>query len=78
MSQHEFSIAFRIPLATIKNWEQGRRAPDAPAAAYLQAIARQPQVIREALATRAIAFERYGRRVMRPRSSGAGCDKASK
>jgi putative transcriptional regulator len=78
MSQHEFSIAFRIPLATIKNWEQGRRAPDAPAAAYLQAIARQPQVIREALATRAIAFERYGRRVMRPRSSGAGCDNASK
>jgi putative transcriptional regulator len=49
MSQHEFADAFRIPLATIKNWEQGRRAPDAPAAAYLQAIARQPQVIREAL-----------------------------
>ena len=35
MSQHEFADAFRIPLATIKNWEQGRRAPDAPAAAYL-------------------------------------------
>jgi putative transcriptional regulator len=49
MSQHEFASAFRIPLATIKNWEQRRRAPDAPAAAYLQAIARQPQVIREAL-----------------------------
>jgi putative transcriptional regulator len=49
MSQHEFAGAFRIPLATLKNWEQGRRAPDAPAAAYLQAIARQPQIIREAL-----------------------------
>jgi putative transcriptional regulator len=49
MSQHEFASAFRIPLATIKNWEQRRRAPDAPAAAYLQAIARQPQVIRDAL-----------------------------
>ena len=49
MSQHEFANAYRIPLSTLKNWEQGRRAPDAPAAAYLQAIARRPQVIREAL-----------------------------
>jgi putative transcriptional regulator len=49
MSQHAFAVAYRIPLATLKNWEQGRRAPDAPAAAYLQAIARKPQVIRDAL-----------------------------
>jgi putative transcriptional regulator len=49
MSQHEFADAFRIPLATLKNWEQGRRAPDAPASAYLRAIARRPQLIREAL-----------------------------
>lgn len=49
MSQREFAVAFQIPLATIKNWEQGRRAPDAPAAAYLKAIARQPKAIREAL-----------------------------
>jgi putative transcriptional regulator len=52
MSQNEFAGAFRIPLATLKNWEQRRRAPDAPAAAYLQAIARQPQAIREALQLR--------------------------
>lgn len=38
MSQHRFAIAYRIPLATLKNWEQGRRYPDAPAAAYLRAI----------------------------------------
>jgi putative transcriptional regulator len=49
MSQHEFADAFHIPLATLKNWEQGRRSPDAPAAAYLQAIARRPRIIREAL-----------------------------
>lgn len=49
MSQHEFASAFRIPLATLKNWEQGRRAPDAPAAAYLQAISRRPHLIRDAL-----------------------------
>jgi len=49
MSQQEFADAYHIPLATLKNWEQGRRAPDAPAAAYLQAISRKPQVIRDAL-----------------------------
>jgi putative transcriptional regulator len=49
MSQQNFSQAYRIPLATLKNWEQGRRQPDAPAAAYLQAIARRPREIREAL-----------------------------
>jgi putative transcriptional regulator len=49
MSQHEFAEAFRIPVATVKNWEQGRRVPDAPAAAYLQVIARRPDMILEAL-----------------------------
>jgi putative transcriptional regulator len=49
MSQHQFSAAFRIPLATLKNWEQGRRQPDAPAAAYLQAIAKRPTEIKDAL-----------------------------
>jgi putative transcriptional regulator len=49
MSQQRFAETYRIPLPTLKNWEQGRRSPDAPAAAYLQAIARQPKVIKEAL-----------------------------
>jgi putative transcriptional regulator len=49
MSQNQFSTAYRIPLATLKNWEQGRRQPDAPASAYLQAIARRPSEIRDAL-----------------------------
>jgi putative transcriptional regulator len=49
MSQSEFARAYRIPLATLKGWEQGRRQPDAPAAAYLQVIARKPKEAREAL-----------------------------
>jgi len=49
MSQTEFARAFRIPLATLKGWEQGRRQPDAPAVAYLTAIAKRPREIREAL-----------------------------
>lgn len=49
MSQQRFAIAFRIPLPTLKNWEQGRRNPDAPAAAYLLAIKRKPKEIMEAV-----------------------------
>jgi putative transcriptional regulator len=49
MSQSEFAKKYRIPLPTLKNWEQGRRQPDAPAAAYLHAIARRPREISEAL-----------------------------
>lgn len=49
MSQQRFAETYRIPLPTLKNWEQGRRAPDAPAAAYLYAISRQPTAIKEAL-----------------------------
>jgi putative transcriptional regulator len=51
MSQQEFSAAYRIPLSTLKNWEQGRRHPDAPAAAHLLAIARRPREISAALAS---------------------------
>lgn len=50
MSQSRFAVAYRIPLATLKNWEQGRRYPDAPAAAYLRAIQRRPKEVMEAVA----------------------------
>jgi putative transcriptional regulator len=50
MSQSRFASAYRIPLSTVKNWEQGRRHPDAPAAAYLLAIQRRPKEVMEAVA----------------------------
>jgi putative transcriptional regulator len=50
MSQQEFARTYRIPLPTLKGWEQGRRHPDAPASAYLLAIARRPHEISSALA----------------------------
>jgi putative transcriptional regulator len=53
MSQQRFSVTFRIPLATLKNWEQGRRYPDAPAAAYLLAIQHRPKEVMEAVAEQA-------------------------
>jgi putative transcriptional regulator len=49
MSQYRFAAAYRIPLPTLKNWEQGRRHPDAPAAAYLLAIKRRPKEVMEAV-----------------------------
>ena len=49
LSQQAFSSAYRIPLATLKGWEQGRRQPDATASAYLSVIAGMPDAAREAL-----------------------------
>ena len=49
MSQQVFASAYRIPLATLKGWEQGRRSPDATASAYLSVIARLPQQARDVL-----------------------------
>ena len=49
MSQDRFSATYRIPLATLRNWEQARRHPDAPAAAYLLAIKRRPREVSEAV-----------------------------
>ena len=49
MSQQEFAHAYRIPLPTLKGWEQGRRQPDATAAAFLSVIARLPKEILTAL-----------------------------
>jgi putative transcriptional regulator len=49
MSQQEFAKAYRIPLRTLQGWEQGQRQPDAPAVAYLQAIARLPKQIKSAI-----------------------------
>lgn len=49
LSQQAFASAYRIPLATLKGWEQGRRQPDATASAYLSVIAHLPHAAREAL-----------------------------
>jgi len=50
MTQQEFADAYRIPVATLRDWEQGRSRPDAPARALLTAIDRDPQVLRRLLA----------------------------
>ena len=49
LSQNAFARAYKIPLATLKGWVQGRRQPDATASAYLSVIAQLPGEAREAL-----------------------------
>jgi DNA-binding transcriptional regulator YiaG len=49
LSQGAFAQLFGIPLATLKDWEQNRRSPDAPARAYLRVIAQDPKAVRRAL-----------------------------
>ena len=49
LSQEEFSTRFQIPLGTLRDWEQGRKEPDAAARAYLRVIGRNPSAVTEAL-----------------------------
>lgn len=45
LSQEEFAEQFRIPLGTLRDWEQGRKAPDAAARAYLSVIGAIPAAV---------------------------------
>ena len=49
MTQEAFAAAYRIPVGTLRDWEQGRKRPDAPARAYLMVIARNPKVVADLL-----------------------------
>jgi putative transcriptional regulator len=49
LSQEEFAARFHIPLGTLRDWEQGRKEPDAAARAYLKVIGRNPSAVSEAL-----------------------------
>jgi putative transcriptional regulator len=49
LSQEEFATRFHIPLGTLRDWEQGRKDPDAAARAYLVVIGRNPTAVAEAL-----------------------------
>lgn len=48
-SQTEFALMIGVSVATLRNWEQGRRMPDGPALALLRVAARNPSAVAEAL-----------------------------
>jgi putative transcriptional regulator len=49
LSQEDFAARFQIPIGTLRDWEQGRKDPDAAARAYLKVIGRNPEAVRAAL-----------------------------
>ena len=50
LTQLEFAARLGVPVETIRNWEQGKRAPRGPARALLAVIAHSPEAVFAALA----------------------------
>ncbi len=45
LSQNEFAALLGISVKTLRNWEQGRRAPEGPARILLQVVAKHPDAV---------------------------------
>jgi putative transcriptional regulator len=50
-SQTEFALMIGVSVATLQNWEQGRRVPEGPARALLKVAAENPKAVAAALGT---------------------------
>lgn len=48
-SQSEFAMMIGVSVATLRNWEQGRRMPHGPAQVLLRVAAVSPKAVAEAL-----------------------------
>jgi putative transcriptional regulator len=68
LTQAEFAARIGVPIETVRNWEQGKRAPRGPARALLRLIEKAPDV----------AFAVLGRETVRteegPATRAAGGD----
>jgi len=49
VSQREFALMIGVSVATLQNWEQGRRTPEGPALALLRVAAKSPKLVASAL-----------------------------
>lgn len=49
VTQEEFALLFGVSVATLRNWEQGRRVPDGPARALLRVAVVNPRAVVTAL-----------------------------
>jgi putative transcriptional regulator len=45
LTQGAFAKTYRIPVGTVRDWEQNRRQPDAPARVLLSLIKADPQAV---------------------------------
>jgi putative transcriptional regulator len=71
LSQEEFAAQFHIPIGTLRDWEQGRKEPDAAAKAYLRVIASEPETVRKALLPRPMPGDGRARPVARGSATAA-------
>ena len=53
LTQKQFAKIFGVSLATLRNWEQGRRRPEGPAMVLLNVIKREPEAVLRALGLKA-------------------------
>jgi putative transcriptional regulator len=49
LTQANFARFFGLNVSTVRDWEQGRRAPEGPARMLLAVIARHPEIVHEVL-----------------------------
>ena len=54
-SQSEFALMIGVSLATLQNWEQGRRRPLGPAQALLKVAVANPRAVVKALGTEPVS-----------------------
>jgi putative transcriptional regulator len=50
LSQSEFASRFRVPVGTLRDWEQARATAPDFAIAYVRVIAQHPDIVAKALA----------------------------
>lgn len=50
LTQTAFAAQIGVAVATLRNWEQGRRCPDGPARVLLALLAKDPEIVARTLA----------------------------
>ena len=50
LSQAEFASRFRVPVGTLRDWEQARATPPDFAIAYVRVIGKYPEMVAKAVA----------------------------
>jgi putative transcriptional regulator len=50
LTQAEFAERFRVPVGTLRDWEQSRAMPPDFAVAYVKVIAQHPDLVAKAVA----------------------------
>ena len=65
LSQDKFAQLVGISVATLRNWEQGRRKPEGPARVLLRVASLHPEALLDVVGAYATKAKRPGRRSMR-------------